>query len=133
MTKDLSQLTPEQLMDLAKNPIKETRKTKFSPVKEFIVSAGITAGDYPIPGLIVYDRYRSWCKSYSITPITNYSFFLEFKLHFTRKVKVDGKYYLLNPEGFDLSPQHLSKLRSEHRKRTSYGSSKKKKSKEKSK
>jgi hypothetical protein len=49
MTKDLSQLTPEQLMDLAKNPIKETRKTKFSPVKEFIVSAGITAGDYPIP------------------------------------------------------------------------------------
>ena len=132
MSKDLSQLTPEQLMELAKNPVKDTRKRNLSPVREFIVSANIVAGDYAIPGLIIYDRYRQWCKANSIVPITNYSFFLEFKLHFTRKVKVDGKYYLLSPEGFDLSPAHLSKLKLEHGKRISNGSNKKKKTKKKS-
>lgn len=129
MGKDLSKLTTEQLMDLAKNPIQEKRKTRFSPVKEFILSEKIVAGDYPIPGVVIYDRYTTWARANSLDILTQHKFFMELKHHFVKKTKADGKHYMISPTGFDLSPQHHSQLKEEHRKRISNGQENKAKKK----
>lgn len=126
MSKDLSQLTPEELINLAKNPIQDNRKVDKNPVKEFILGNKVEPGDYPVSALIIYDRYYNWCKANAIKPITERLFFMELKHHFPKKVTRYGIFYTVSPKGFDLSGDHLSKLKAQFRKRNSAHGRKKK-------
>ena len=128
MGKDLSKLTPEELIRLAKNPIaKKTLKSNLSPIKDFIISEGLVAGDTQIPALTVYDRYFLWCKSLSITPFTITRFFIEFKHYFERIKTRSAVCYLLDQNGFDLSPSYQKILAEEYGKRNSSGKKRRKK------
>lgn len=128
--KDLSQLTPEELMALAKNPIKAKKQKNLSPIKEFIISEDISAGTEKIAGVLVYDRYTTWCKAMSIKPFTMTKFFTEFVHYFEKKRSTSGVAYMLNPKGFDLAPEKLRKLNAEYQKRISRNVNKKKNKKE---
>ncbi len=127
MSKDMSNLTPEQLMDLAKLPIKKSKDKNMSPVKEFIVSEDLTPGDERIPGLVIYDRYATWCKNNSITRLSIVKFFNEFKFYFTKKQTKSGVFYSMSSDGFDLSPEKLKILAAAYGKRISKNGKKKNK------
>lgn len=107
------ELTPEilALMEIAKNPIKEDEFKKLPPAKRFMCSEGIEAGNYAIPAMLVYDRYIRWADAYKIKPLSVVNFFKEFALYADKKSTSQGNYYMLNPKGFDLSPQYLELVR----------------------
>lgn len=97
----------QKLMDIAKNPIKDDEFKKLPPARRFMMSDGIQAGDYPIPAMLIYDRYLKWADAYKIKPLDRVKFFKEFALYANKKITRTGNYYLLSPKGFDLSPQYV--------------------------
>lgn len=101
----------ERLMEIAKNPIKDDEYKKLPPARRFMMSDGILAGDYPIPAMLIYDRYIKWCDAYKIKALDIVKFFKEFALYATKKLTRDGNFYLLSPKGFDLSPQYVELVR----------------------
>lgn len=129
-SRDLSTLSPEELMELAKNPIKKEKDKNLSPVKAFIVSEDLQKGETQVPGIVVYDRYSEWCENNSIERLSVTAFFKEFKFYFTKKVTKFGAVYLLDSEGFDLSVEHKKILSDQRRKRISRNAKKTQKEKE---
>lgn len=97
----------QKLREIAKLDLKEDPYKKLSPVKRFMVSAGIEIGTYLVEAILIYDRYLVWCEAYKVVPISLSKFYQEFALYIPKTQKAAGTYYSLNPKGFDLSPQHL--------------------------
>lgn len=134
---NLTKLTAQELMELAKKPLKDNDKSlkKLPIVRQFIISEKIVQGDYNIPAMLVYDRFKKWCFIHGYRIITVTAFFRQFKLYFPR-ISKKGTKYALSPEGFDLSEQYIKQVNTEYmkEKRTSHEKkeiSKKEKNKEK--
>lgn len=106
-TKDISQYTPEELIQLAKNPIQNPDMDKTLPqVRRFIISEEIKSGKDVIPAMIIYDRYRKWAdKDLTESPVNVTQFFKKFKTYFETKQTKIGMFYLLDSKGFDLRPE----------------------------
>lgn len=115
MNKDQSELTLEQLMEIAKNPLPEDEYKNLPPVKRFIIADGLQQGTEKIPAALIYDRYLTWAKYNKLRPVSNSTFFKEFKLNFTKVRTQTGFAYLLSPKGFDLSPERLISINSQRK------------------
>ena len=125
---DLKKLSPEQLMQIAKHPIKEDEYKKLPPVKRFIVSDKLEDGKEAIPAALIYDRYVKWCNIYKLKPLSIPQFFKEFAKHFNKVRLQKGNGYILSPKGFDLSPQGIAEVNERYtapKKRISNGKKKK--------
>lgn len=120
-----------KLMDIAKNPIKEDEYKKLPPARRFMVSDNVEAGNYAVPAMLVYDRYYNWSLTFKLKPLSVVAFFKEFALYADKKLTSQGNFYMLNPKGFDLSPQYIELVRS--RKWNSSASNQKAKAQKKSK
>lgn len=117
---NLNKLSIQELMEIAKNPIKEVDEFKhLPPVRRFIASDKIQNGEYRIPANLIYDRYLKWCLRSKVESISAVKFFQELALYFNKIKTNQGYSYLMNPEGFDLSPEYL-KIVNSNRKRISY-------------
>lgn len=109
----LNKLTVEELMVIAKYPIKESDEFKnFSPVKRFIHSDKIMYGDIKIPAGLIYDRYLKWTNNYKIEKIAKNNFFKELSLYFNKMRTNGGIVYLMGLDGFDMSPENLQLVQS---------------------
>lgn len=105
--------TISELIQLAKNPI-EKKISKLSYIKQFILDNQIKSGDYPIPSLIIYNKYVNWCKYNNIVVKHFTTFFKDFKKYFDTKTHKNHVHYLLSPEGFDLSVQHWQEVKEKY-------------------
>ncbi|NDE09872.1 MAG: hypothetical protein EBZ95_04810 [Chitinophagia bacterium] len=122
---NINKLTIEELMEIAKHPIKEVDEFKhLPPVRRFIASDKISQGDIKIPAMLIYDRYLKWTNSHKIEEVSKVKFFQELALYFTKIRSTDGYVYLMGPDGFNLSPEYLQ-LVNANRKRNSNGKKKK--------
>lgn len=127
MTKPIAELSVEQLMEIAKKPIKDDEYKKLPPAKRFIVSEGIEAGDYKVPAILIWDRYVKWAKHNKVKSVSQIAFFKELALYFD-KVRLTNAYgYMVTVKGFDLSPSYVEYVKQLHKKgkRTSRGRPKK--------
>lgn len=122
---NINKLSIEELMEIAKHPIKEMDEFKhLPPVRRFVMADKVGHGDVKIPAMLVFDRYLKWANNHKIEVLSKVKFFQELALYFT-KVKVsNGFVYLMSPEGFNLSPEYLE-LVNANRKRNSNGKKKK--------
>lgn len=125
MSKDLSILTPEQLMEIAQNPIKNDKLKDLDPLVRFIISENLKKGDIPVIFSVIFGRYLKWCDAYNVDPGSSISFAKKLKAHFQKVHLMGGSHYLLSSEGFDLSPQNIEHCNSQV-KRNSNGKKKKK-------
>ena len=106
--KDMAKLSVEELMEIAKLPLKEKKNSNLTPIKQFIVGDNLENGTDKIPAGVVYCRYEKWALINNITPLTFRKFLSQFKNYY-KKVLVSNKaYYLLSPKGFDLSLQNIA-------------------------
>lgn len=122
----LGKLSIQELMEIAKNPIKEEDEFKhLPPVRRFIVSDKIQHGDYKIPAILIYDRYARWANKHKLEIISQVKFFKELALYFNKIRISEGFAYIMSPEGFNLSPDYLHIVN--NRKRNSNGKNKKNK------
>lgn len=101
MSKDVNTLTPEELMEIAKLKIKDDELKDLSPVKRFIVSEGISKGNYAVQAAIIYLRYEKWCHIFIQPVLSESKFFKEFAQYFEKKRDPAGMMYVLDNEGFD--------------------------------
>lgn len=107
MKTELKKLSVEQLMEIAKHPIKEDEFKKLPPVKRFLTSEKIENGKDVIPAAAIYDRYLKWASLYKVKPVNQIKFFKELALYFNKKRIANGNAYILSSKGFDLSPEGL--------------------------
>jgi len=100
----------DKLIELAEKPKeKKVKPTKINPeIDSFISESGITSGKKKIPSYIIYYRYSAWKKTRLIPRL---KFLNYFKTKFEKTKTVDGIGYLLNPKGFDLTPQGYFRAR----------------------
>lgn len=104
MAKDISELSVEELMALAKKKIDKQDDVKhLSDVHQFILAENLKRGEIPIPAFMIYNRYIKWVDSMNRIALSNQKFFREFKHYFTRTQDRYGIYYLMQANGFDLS------------------------------
>ena len=123
----MNKMTIEELMEIAKNPLKEVDEFKhLPPVRRFIASDKIEHGDVKIPANLIYDRYLKWAANSKLETISNVKFFQELALYFNKIRTTEGYAYLMSPSGFNMSPEYL-KLINADRKRISNGKKKTKK------
>ena len=122
MTKPISERSVQELMEIAKNPIKDDEFKKLPPAKRFVSSAGIIQGTDKVPAALIYDRYLNWCESYKLRPVSLRTFFQEFKLYFDKVKYGNGFAYIMSCKGFNMSPEHLAMIN--NRKRNSSGKKK---------
>lgn len=131
MTKKVSEMSLQELMEIAKNPIKEDEFRKLTPVKRFVMADGVEVGDYKMPAALIYDRYVKWAEKYKVRPLNKVEFFKEFAKYFNKSRTSDGFVYMTSTKGFDLSPDYLAIIKEQHKvtkgKRTSSGGKKAKK------
>lgn len=128
MDKKVSEMTLEELAQLAKTPLKEDETlAKLPVIRRFIIQDELENGDYKVPAVLIYDRYKDWCQSNQMQIKGYVAFFKEFKHYFKRVQQRDGIFYILSPKGFDLSPQKLLEAKATFRKRISNGKKPRKK------
>ncbi len=126
--KDLATLTLEELMEIAKLPLKDDETKNLPPVRRFIVSDGLQEGNDQIPAALIYDRYLNWSKINNLHPISMVHFFKELKLYYKKSKIQTGLVYFLSAKGFDLSPHKLATaISNQSAKRTSRGKKTRKK------
>lgn len=100
-------------MELAKRPAKkkDPKIAALGPVAQYKILDNINPGSYPVPAIVIYDRYRKWAVINNEEVLSQVKFFKELKLHFQKKMhKTEGASYMLDPVGFDLTPEHRQKL-----------------------
>lgn len=115
------------LIEIAKKtpkvPFKKD-KSELDEVKQFILDNNLKShGTATVPASVIYARYFQWSRHNSKKPKNPVYFFTRFKLHFNQRIMGNKTYYLLHPEGFDLSIENISLANDEYKK------SRKKKSK----
>lgn len=118
----------QELMEIAKIPLKEDKHSKLTPVHRFIVVDELEKGDVRIPAALIYDRYLKWAALANVAQVGLVTFFKEFKLYFSNKVTTNkGIFYVMGSKGFDLSPEYLEHVNQTHlaNKRISHGKKKK--------
>lgn len=105
--------TIKELIEIAKKTIvvKETDQLFIPPLRRFLLDNNIISGDYPIPTLLIYDRYIHWCKLTNEIPLKIPIFSRELKPFFHYINHGGYRLYKLNPEGFNLSVEHLEYVR----------------------
>lgn len=107
------ELSIDELMKIAKNPVKEDDNNKhLSLTKRFIMANNLK--DFPtadVPAYMIFYRYLHWANINNIKPDSDSTFFKEFKLFFKSRIKTNGVYYYISPEGFDLSIENKEILR----------------------
>lgn len=118
MSKDLKDLSTEELMQIAKIKVKDDDNVDLPPVKRFVVSENIQSGNYRVPSVLVYYRYEEWCASHSQQPLSKIKFFKEFMLYFKRERMAGGKAncFILDGEGFPSSEIHKISMKRKTRK-----------------
>lgn len=108
MSKDLKDLSTEELMQIAKIKVKDDENVDLPPVKRFVISENIQSGNYKVPSILVYYRYEEWCAAHSQKPLSKIKFYKEFMLYFKRERVTGGKgnCFILDGEGFSSSEIH---------------------------
>lgn len=124
MAKDVSKLSVEELMEIAKLPVKPLPK-KMSPAKQFIIADGLEQGTDHIPASVIYARYTNWAKAANLEPITSGKFFKEFRLYFKKIIRQNISHYILSVKGFNMALEEIYISKTTSEKRTSRGKSKK--------
>lgn len=97
-----------KLLEIASTPKKKITKTN-PEIDDFIFENNILAGKKKIPSYIVYYRYFLCKKTRERIP--RLKFLHYFGTKFTKTKTDDGMGYLLNPKGFDLTPQGFFRAR----------------------
>lgn len=131
--KDMALLTPEELMEIAKLPLKEDTELKhLPPIKQFIIGDNIQEGEDCIPAALIYDRYQTWAKINNILDIGNVKFFQELAIYFKKIRKTHNYTYQMSQNGFDLSAENIERVNSKSARRNSRGFRKKQEKKKSS-
>ena len=130
---NLTKLTPKELMELAKKPLKDNDKTlkKLPVIRQFIISEKIRQDEYKIPAILIFDRYKKWAFTHGYKVLSITKFFIEFKKFFEKSVTNKGATYKISPEGFDLSDQYLQEVNAKYLKEKRISNGKKEAKKEK--
>ena len=123
---DQTKLSIEELMEIAKHPLKDDGTKDLPPVKRFIVSTGISADKTLVPASLIWDKYITWAEHNKVHSLPLTTFFRDFKNYFDQKTTNKGSHYLISQNGFDLSAENLALVNSSHvtAKRTSNGKKK---------
>lgn len=108
MSKNLSDLSNDELMKIAKIPVKEDNNKDLPPAQRFIVSEAIKGGDYRVQTILVYHRYVLWCEKYNQVILSKPKFYREFEIYFKKFRAPDGNAwcYALDREGFAVTELH---------------------------
>lgn len=113
----------DKLLEIASAPkVRKVKPIKTNPeIDKFIADSVILPGKTRVPTYMVYYRYYLW-KKIKLVPRLKFINYLKTKFEKTRTD--DGVGFLLNPKGFDLTPQgffraraHLRRERDEKQKK----------------
>lgn len=117
MSQDLSKLTPQELIELAKKGLEQPQDNSLkslSSVNRFIISENIQSGKEKIPAIIIYARYYTWASINNEDIISQPKFFQELQLYLVRKATGKGVFYFVNPTGFNLSKEYFIQAKQKH-------------------
>lgn len=110
---DLKNLTAEELVELAMGepPVSPLDNLKqHSQVQQFILSDDIKPGNYLVSAMLIFDRYLRWTKLHNQDVLHERTFFRDF-MRFFERVQTNTSFYKLSVEGFNLSAEHMEKLK----------------------
>jgi hypothetical protein len=126
---DYSKLSIEQLIAVAKNPIKKKlEKQTGSMIDRFISDEKLSTGTVRIHVAIIYDRYVKWCSYNNRIPVKVKEFSTEFKFYFPKVSNKNGVFYVLSPDGFNISMENQAINKEKYTKKAKgFASGKKKK------
>ncbi len=101
----------QKLINIAKKqPKKEFKKdetNELDDIRQYISDCNIKSFNEKIPAHLVYNRYRHWAKINNVPLRSSVNFFQKFSFFFNKKTTGGSKYYLLHPEGWDLTFESL--------------------------
>lgn len=104
-------MTEEELLALAKTPIKENPKLfPETTVHSFINDLGIKVGIDKVPAGIIYNRYLQWAAINKFKPIGKPKFFNIFKEFFKSPRNRWVRVYMLDATPFDMSDEAYKQL-----------------------
>lgn len=121
----IADMSVDELMEVAKKtlskPIRSKSKNKnladrTDIIKDFILSENIKShSSIKVPSILVYDRYYKWANMTSDHKLLSIvSFNKEFAKIFKVVTMGKSKYYLLHPEGFNLSDENYVGLKEKY-------------------
>jgi hypothetical protein len=108
-----------KLIEIAKKEPKVAFKkdpiSDFDDIRQFIADNNIRShGTARIPAHLIYTRYVNWCRLNNVEPRKSVGFFKRFKKLFNTKTQNNLSYYLLYPEGWDMTFESLSLSREQY-------------------
>lgn len=122
----IQDLSVDELMEVARKPLSKPikkRKNKDKSVverseiiKDFILSEKIKShATIKVASVFVYDRYYKWANLVNDHKILNIvTFNREFSKLFKMLTSGRNKYYLLHPEGFNLSDENYATIKEKY-------------------
>lgn len=123
----IEDMSVDQLMEVAKQKLKKPIKPKkrkekiikIDQLKEFVVSEGIKSHHtVRVLSLVVYERYVKWAEATAQEEVMNFiNFNREFSKLFKDVMYSKERYFMLHPEGFNISESHYETVREAHKKK----------------
>lgn len=108
----LNLLPEEELIKLAKIDVEIEDNIGLNEAQRFIMAINIKSGNAKVPGAIIYERYLKWKKDQGGKNIQNKNSFMKDMAKFFQSSRTrDYRYYLLNPEPFDLTDEKMQEYR----------------------
>lgn len=103
----------KELIKIAKIPLDKPKSEELfiTPIRRFLLDNNIISGDYPIPTLLIYDKYIQWCKITNEIPLKIPVFSSQIKQFFHYINHGGYRLFKLNPNGFNLSVEHIENIR----------------------
>lgn len=98
------ELSEDELISLALSRKGPVDMGKLTEASKFIYDLQIKNGDTPVPLTVIYYTYKLW-KGFDNKKQNRNQFFRDFGKYFTQYRGTGGRYYLLNPEPFDMSEE----------------------------
>jgi hypothetical protein len=99
-------LTKEQLLELAKKPLKKAKDmlgNHYNDVQKFAMMNKIQSdAKNAVPTYIIYELYIHWCSVNDMVIIPRQEFFKKFSEMFERIKKSGDTHYLINGQGMDV-------------------------------
>jgi hypothetical protein len=124
-------LTKEQLIELAKKPLKKMKQllVDYDDVRKFSIMRQLKSdkNNY-VPTYIIFENYVEWCSQNDATPMSRGLFFKKFSSIFERAKKNGDMHYLITGQGMTLSDYTSSQkeiMKSAYSKRISSNAEKK--------